>query len=253
MKNIRMYPFKQWAHNAQLNTNTPTFYNDVVIHYSIRYGVDPIIIDTDMIIGVEFEADDTEYDIMNFMMLAMGNHSIRAIVVSDSNITPHMRSYAVDSTLSTNLEFVEEREDVYKDRSVYVRLPRVNDLYLDMKKSITIKFRDRLEWNHCDLTPVEGEDAFYSKDAHIEVKCDDTYRYCRIIFKNPDKLFDECEVRLHIDDDKSLFLKYFGDAFDHLSEDKLCVVKDSWMTKVQRYFVDDLNKVIEYRRGKFVR
>ncbi|MBO4736669.1 MAG: hypothetical protein J5614_09790 [Paludibacteraceae bacterium] len=253
MKNIRMYPFKQWAHNAQLNTNTPTFYNDVVTHYSIRYGVEPSVIDTDLIIGVEFEADDTEYDIMNFMMLAMGNHSIRAIVVSDSNITPHMRSYAVDSTLSTNLEFVKEREDVYKNRSVYARLPRLNDLYLDMKRYITIQFRDRIAWNHCEQTPVEDKDILYSQDAHIEVKFDDIHRSCVVIFKNPDRLFDECEVRLHIDDDRSLFLKYFGDAFDHLSEDKLRVVEDSWMTKVQRYFVDDLNKAINYRRGKFVR
>ena len=93
----------------------------------------------------------------------------------------------------------------------------------------------------------------YSQDAHIEVKFDDIHRSCVVIFKNPDKLFDECEVRLLIDNDRTLFLKYFGDAFDHLSEDKLRVVEDSWMTKIQRYFVDDLNKAINYRRGKFVR
>ena len=85
------------------------------------------------------------------------------------------------------------------------------------------------------------------------MKFDDIHRSCVVIFKNPDKLFDECEVRLHIDDDRTLFMKYFGDTFDHLSEDKLRVVEDSWMTNVQRNFVNDLNKVIDHRRRKFVR
>lgn len=247
MKNIRMYPFTQWAHNDHLAMNARTFYSDIVCEYGLLYGLDPEIVSKDSIIGVQFDANDNEHDIMNFMLIAMGNRNIRAIVVSESEITQQMKSYAIDSTLDTNREFVDMRESVYKGRSIYVRLPSWHELYRDMKIRITSEFKNRLSWHNCSLL-VAGDDELNSQDGFITVKFDDTHCICQINFRNPDKLFDEQEIRLHVDADGSgLNIITSGDLIDHKDHGEIWCDQESWLTEVQRLFISDLNKVIKRR------
>ena len=99
MKNIRVQPFLKNVYDEKSQHRKSTFYCEVVLRYEILYGISDFLFTDEIIVGIQFEEEDTEYDIINIMNLIMGNPRVRAIVVLDSKIDKNMQSYAVQSTV----------------------------------------------------------------------------------------------------------------------------------------------------------
>lgn len=251
MRDIKYYPFQKHILDPQTQRFISTLYNDIVTQYEIRYGNLWELFDQNVVIGVEIEPTDNEHDIINFMNIAMGNLKVRAIVVYNTTIDNQLKNYTENVFLNNNTNFVCLHEAVTKSRTVYVRKPSLNERYMMLKRAIRNSFLTRMKWNG-DLCIEESDGNICSNDAHINIRYDDNNRICTVIFKNPNKLFDECEIRIIIEENIALSSIVLGDVID---DNNKALVKrdDTWLTEVQCYFIDDLNKIFEYCRLKYRR
>jgi len=248
MKNVRCYPFQQFTYEPYTQRQkTPTYYNDIVTHYTVTYGIEDKFFQDDVIVGVQFEPSDNEHDIINFMNIVMGNPHVRAIVVDDTAIDKNMRDYAVRSNIDYKYpksDFVYMKENAYHNRTCYVRPPELCKLYDDMKERIWKAFEKRISWNISELLVIKDESHLYSQEASIDVKFSDENRSCHVCFKNPDRLFDERCIKIQINGRSSLDI---NDTENRVNPKRgIEYSDDSWLTKVQRFFIDDLNKFIRH-------
>ena len=253
MKNIRVQPFLENVYDEKSQHHKSTFYSDIVLQYELLYGVSGSLFADEIIVGIQFEEEDTEYDIINIMNLIMGNPRVRAIVVLDSKIDKNMQRYAVQSTVDDNPDFVLMKEEKYRARSCYVRFPKQDSLYNALKNSVQKAFVDRMKWNRNHID-TNTEERCYSAEANIDIIFMDSTGVCTVIFKNPDKLIDVDDriIRLFFDYNRYLSV---ADPSENKVDQKKGIICDNhpWMTDIQKLFVDDLNKIIEYRRLKYRR
>lgn len=238
MKNIRVYPFSQKVYDEKHSKFKTTFYNDVVTHYEILYGLPDMFTNGEVIVGIQFEENDTENDIINIMSLLLGNPDVYGIVVSASKLDEHIMRYAVQSVVDDNPNFAFMKEEKYKNRSCYVRIPSADILYTALKDSVRNNAITRLNWSHYNID-VNELDRIYSKDAGIEIICDKANNAVKIIFINQSYSGD-AEIQLHINDEKQL------DICDLTSREecKQFTIKPyPWMTDFQKRFINDLNRI----------
>lgn len=252
MKNIRVHPFLKHTYDEKTQHKKSTFYSDIIAHYEILYGVHDYLFDNEILVGIQFDEEDTENDIINIMNLIMGNPKVRAIIVLDSKLDRNMIDYAITSTVDDNPNFTYMREEKYHARSCYVRSPEVPALYKHLKRHVQQSFTDRIKWNRNHID-VSTDERCYSAEANIDIVFMDSTGVCTVIFKNPDKLIDieDRIIRLYYDYDRHLSVYDSEHAVD---PKKGIDCKDHpWMTDIQKLFVDDLNKIIEYRHLKYRR
>lgn len=249
MRNVRCYPFQQFTYDPYTQRQkSPTYYNDIVTHYTIHYGITDKFFQDDIVVGVQFEPSDNEHDIINFMDIVMGNPRVRAIVVDDTAIDKNLSDYAIRSNIDCKYprpDFVYMKENVYHNRTCYVRPPESCKLYDDMKEHIWKAFEQRIKWNNSELLVIQDESQLHSQEAHIDVKFDDAHQLCCVFFKNPDK-FIEREIKIRINTHGSLDISDSENRVD--PKRGIEYDEDSWLTKVQRFFIGDLNKFIQYRK-----
>ena len=246
MKNIRIHPFLKHTYDEKKQHMKSTFYSDVVAHYEILYGVDDYLFDNEILVGIQFDEEDTENDIINIMNLIMGNPKVRAIVVLDAKLDRNMIDYAITSTVDYNPDFTYMREEKYRARSCYVRSPEVPVLYKHLKRHVQQAFTDRMKWNRNHID-VSTDERCYSAEANISIVFMDSTGVCTITFKHPDKLIDieDRIIRLYYDYARHLSV---SDSEHAVDPKKGITYKDHpWMTDIQKLFVDDLNKIIKYR------
>lgn len=253
MKNIRVQPFLKNVYNEKNQHYKSTFYSDIVLQYELLYGISDFLFADEIIVGIQFEEEDTEYDIINIMNLIMENPRVRAIVVLDSKIDKNMQSYAVQSTVDDNPNFVLMKEETYHERSCYVRFPKQDSLYKALKNSVRKAFVDRIKWNRNHID-TNTEERCYSAEAKIDIIFMDSSGLCTVIFKNPDKLIDVDDriIRLFFDYNRYLSV---NDSSENKVDQKKGIICDNhpWMTDIQKLFVNDLNKIIEHYHLKYRR
>jgi hypothetical protein len=253
MKNIRVQPFLENVYDEKSQHHKSTFYSDIVLQYELLYGVSDSLFVDEIIVGIQFEEEDTEYDIINIINLIMGNPRVRAIVVLDSKIDKNMQRYAVQSTVDDNPDFVLMKEEKYRTRSCYVRFPKQDSLYKALKSSVQKAFVDRMKWHQLHID-TNTEDRCYSAEANIDIIFMDSTGDCTVIFKNPDKLIDVDDRIIRLFFNYNLYLSV-TDPSENKVDQKKGIICDNhpWMTDIQKLFANDLNKIIEYRRLKYRR
>ena len=169
----------------------------------------------------------------------------------DSKIDKNMQSYAVQSTVDDNPNFVLMKEETYRKRTCYVRFPKQDSLYKALKNSVRKAFVDRIKWNRNHID-TNTEERCYSAEAKIDIIFMDSSGLCTVIFKNPDKLIDVDDriIRLFFDYNRYLSV---SDPSENKVDQKKGIICDNhpWMTDIQKLFVNDLNKIIEHYHLKY--
>lgn len=243
MKNIRVYPFSQKVYDEKHSKFKTTFYNDVVTQYEILYSLPDMFNNGKVIVGIHFEENDTENDIINTMNLLLGNPDVYAIVVSVQKLDENIMRYAIQSVVDDDPNFTFMREEKYRNRLCYVRIPSVDTLHTVLKDSVWNNAITRLNWNHYNID-VNELDRIYSKDAGIEIICDKANNAVKIIFINQSYPGD-AEIKLYINCEKQLEIR----DLTSIDEGEVFKIQQyQWMTDFQKLYINDLNKIITYRK-----
>lgn len=242
MENIKCCPFQKIEYHPVTGRMIPTLYSDIVAEYELMYGSVWEIFDHNIVISVDLDPTDDEHDIINFMNIVMGNPDVRAIIVNWEESTSRLMSYVNDVVLNDADDDFSTSHKESEFTNIYFRKPSVYEQYLKLKTSVINSFMTRLKWNN-----VKDKD-----DSYIKLEWDDNEgSVVRVIFTDPDCQVRKCMVSLIINKDKPLSIGIRGD--DVLKYDrKLCKKEDSWLTEIQRYFMNDLNQIIEYFQHHFV-